>query len=189
MKRAELKDKNVVVEIMTRSLQNDPHFGYLLEKSKNKNKFRIIMEYIFEESFNKGEIYLSDDNTATALWNIKKKETLTWKYISRNISFLFRIGFRSTYRILRMDKLVNQYHPRIEKFAHLYLIGVLPESRGKGYARELITYMVEKSKNNNTALYLETANTTNISIYNKIGFHVFQAINMNGHTLFCMNRH
>lgn len=188
MKRAGLKDKNVVVEIMTRSFQNDPYFGYLLEKSKNKNKFRIIMEYIFEESFNKGEIYLSDDNTATALWKVRNKEKLTWNYIYRKLSFIFKIGFQSTYRILRMDKLVNQYHPRMGKYAHLNLIGVLPESRGKGYMRELINYMVEKSKSNNTALYLETANTTNISIYKKTGFHVFQAINMNGRTLFCMNR-
>ena len=188
MKRAKLEDKNVVVDIMTESLKNDPHFGYLLEKCRNKNKLRIIMEYIFEEAFNKGEIYLNDENTATALWNIKKREKLTWKYIYRNLSFLLKIGIESTYRILKMDKLVNQYHPRIGEYAHLYLIGVMPESRGKGYARELITYMIEKTKKSNTALYLETANTKNISIYNKIGFHVFQAINMNGHKLFCMNR-
>ena len=188
MKRAKLEDKNVVVDIMTESLKNDPHFGYLLEKCRNKNKLRIIMEYIFEEAFNKGEIYLNDENTATALWNIKKREKLTWKFIYRNLSFLLKIGIESTYRILKMDKLVNQYHPRIGGYAHLYLIGVMPESRGKGYARELITYMIEKTKKSNTALYLETANTKNISIYNKIGFHVFQAINMNGHKLFCMNR-
>jgi len=188
MKRARFEDKTVVVDILTKSFKNDPHINFLLEKSKNKNKLRIIMEYVFEESFNRGEIYLSDDNTAAALWNTTKKEKITWGYIYRNLSFLFRIGLSSTLRVLKMDKLVYKYHPLKERYAHLYTIGVLPESQGKGYAKELISFMIDKMKATKATLYLETANTKNIGIYNKIGFHVFQTINMDGHTLFCMNR-
>jgi len=188
MRKAKLEDKNVVIDIMTRSLKNDPHFNFLLEKSRNKNKLRIIMEYLFEESYNKGEIYLNDENTATALWSIKKKEKLTGKCIYRNLSFLLRIGLIPAFRVLKMNKLINQYHPKIGQYAHLHLIGVLPESKGKGCVRELITFMIEKTKKSKTTLFLETANSKNISIYNKIGFHIFQTINMDGHMLFCMNK-
>ena len=128
MKRAKFEDKNVVVSILTKSFKNDPHINFLLEKSRNKNKLRIIMEYVFEESFNKGEIYLNDDNTATALWNITEKEKFNWRFICRNLSFLFKIGIRSTCRILKADKLVNKSHPKTDRYAHLYTIGVLPES-------------------------------------------------------------
>ncbi|MFA5045194.1 MAG: hypothetical protein WC542_04615, partial [Paludibacter sp.] len=96
MKKAKFEDKNVVVDILTKSFKDDPHINFLLEKSKNKNKLRIIMEYVFEESYNKGEIYLNEDNTAVALWNTSKKEKFNWKYIYRNISFLFNIGLEST---------------------------------------------------------------------------------------------
>lgn len=188
MQKAKLEDKNVVVDILTISFKNDPHINFLLEKSKNKNKLRIIMEYVFEESFNKGDIYLNEDNTAVALWNMGTKEKFNWRFIYRNLSFLFRIGFETTSRILKMDKIVHKYHPKTEQFAHLYTIGVLPESQGKGYAKQLINFMAEKMSKTKSALYLETANTTNIGIYNKVGFHVFQTINMDGHTLFCMNR-
>jgi ribosomal protein S18 acetylase RimI-like enzyme len=188
MRRAKLEDKNVVVDILTKSFKNDPHINFLLEKSKSKNKLRIIMEYVFEESFNKGEIYLNDENTAAALWNTTKKEKITWRYICRNLSFVFKIGVESTIRILRADKLVERYHSSANKFVHLYTIGVLPESQGKGYARELIKFMIDKMRTSNAVLYLETSNTMNIGIYNKVGFHVFQTINMEGHTLFCMKR-
>jgi len=188
MRRAKLEDKNVVVDIMTESLKNDPHFSYLVEKSKNKNKLRIVMEYLFEESFNKGEIYLNDENTATALWNIKKREKFSLKYAYRKLSLLLKIGFNSAFRVLKMDKLTSQYHPKIGQYAHLHLVGVLPESKGKAYAQKLIKFMIDKTTKNNTELYLETSNSKNISIYNKIGFHVFKTIDMDGHRLFCMNK-
>jgi len=74
------------------------------------------------------------------------------------------------------------------RFAHLYTIGVLPDSQGKGYARMLINFMVQKMNSTKTAMYLETANVTNIGIYNKMGFHIFDTIEINGHKLFCMNK-
>ncbi|HLP06359.1 MAG TPA: GNAT family N-acetyltransferase [Paludibacter sp.] len=188
MKKAKITDKEVVVDILTTSFVHDPHIGFLLEKSRNKNKLRIIMDYVFEESFNKGEIYLNDDNTAVALWNTSTREKISWKYIWRNLSFLFQIGLASTWRILEMDKLVHMCHPHTGRFAHLYTIGVLPESRGKGYARKMIEFMTQKLSNTQTTLYLETANATNIGIYNKLGFHVFHTIRKDGHKLFCMNR-
>lgn len=188
MRRAKFEDKNVVVDILTKSFKNDPHINFLIGKSKSKNKLRVIMEYIFEESFSKGEIYINDENTAAALWNTTTKEKFTWRFICRNLSFLFKIGLESAVRILKADKLVEKYHSNVHKFAHLYTIGVLPESKGKGYARELIKFMIDKMRTSNAVLYLETTNTTNIGTYNKVGFHVFQTIDMDGHTLFCMKR-
>lgn len=188
MRRAKFEDKNVVVDILTKSVKNDPHINFLLEKSKSKNKLRIIMEYVFEESFNKGEIYLNDENTAAALWNTTKKGKFTWKSICRYVSLLFKIGLESTIRVFKADNLIEKYHSGASKFAHLCTIGVLPESRGKGYVKKLIDGMIDKMRMANGVLYLETADTKDIGTYNKVGFHVFKTINMEGHTLFCMKR-
>jgi len=188
MKKARFEDKNIVVDILAKSLKYDPHINYLLEKSKNKDKLRIIMEHVFDESFNKGEIYLNEDNTAVALWDTAKKEHFNWKFIYRRLSFLVQIGIDSALRILKMDKLVHLTHSQSGQFAHLSTIAVLPESRGKGYVKQLINFMVEKMSRTKSTLYLETENTGNIGIYNKVGFHVFKTIQMDGHTVFCMKR-
>jgi len=49
MRRAGREDKDTVVNILSKSFINDPHVNWLLEKSKCKNKLRIMMEYVFGE--------------------------------------------------------------------------------------------------------------------------------------------
>lgn len=143
MKKASLADKNIVVDILTKSFINDPHVNWLIEKSRSKNKMRIIMDYVFEESLGRGTVYLNDNHTATALWNTEKKEKVTFRYIKRNLSFLYKVGLVSTIRILKADKLIYSKYP--VKYCQLYLIGVVPEEHGKGLASALINPMVEKN--------------------------------------------
>lgn len=186
MRKAGLDDKNIIIDILAKSVKNDPHIDFLLGKSKNKNKLRIVLEYLFEESFNNGEIYLNDDNTAAALWKTSEKAKFTLRSVFSHISLFFKMGFESTFRILKMDKFVKR--PKDGKYAHLYTIGVLPEGRGKGYVKQFINFMADKMSKHKSPIYLETANVKNIGVYNKIGFHVFKAVRQDEHLLFCMSR-
>jgi ribosomal protein S18 acetylase RimI-like enzyme len=186
MRKATLEDKNIVVNILTKSFVNDPHVNWLIEKSKNKHKMKIIMEYVFEESLGRGSVYLSDDNSATALWNTEKKEKVTIRYIIRNLSFLFRIGLKSTTRILKMDKLIYSKYPT--KYCQLYLIGVLPETQGKGYASELMNSMIDKMKTLDIPIHLETENPINVEIYKKKGFSIYNTLQIENNNLYWMSR-
>ena len=170
------------------SFKNDPHVNWLLEKSKNQNKLKILIDYAFEETFERGEIYLSDDKTATALWNFEKKEKITFGYITRNLSFLIRIGIKATVRILKMDKVVHSNYPKTGEYIQLYFIGVLPESRGKGLASELMNPMLDKFTNKSVPIFLETGNTKNVEMYKKKGFGVFDKIHASGLALFLMKK-
>jgi len=186
MKRANLDDKNIVVNILTKSFINDPHVNWLVEKSKNKNKMKIIMEYVFEESLGRGSVYLNDNQTATVLWNTEKKEKITLRYIIRNLSFLFRIGIKSTIRILKTDKLIYSKYP--SKYCQLYLIGVIPEEHGKGLASELMNSMIDKMKSISTPIHLETENPKNVEIYKKKGFSIYHTLQIENNTLYWMKR-
>jgi ribosomal protein S18 acetylase RimI-like enzyme len=186
MRKATLEDKNIVVNILAKSFINDPHVNWLIEKSRNKNKMKIIMEYVFEESLGRGSVYLNDDNTATALWNTEKQEKVTFRYIKRNLSFLFRVGLKATTRILKADKLVYSKYP--DKYCQLYLIGVLPEEHGKGLASEMMNPMIEKMKNSAVPLHLETENPKNVEIYKKKGFSIYHTMQIENNTLYWMRR-
>ena len=188
MRLAEYKDKGLVVSILMTSFKNDPHVNFLLEFSKNKNKLKAIMEYVFEESLNKGEIYINDNNTAVVLWNTKSSEPVNLSFIFRNLLFLFRNGISTTRRVLKMDKLIHEKHPSDGNFVHLYLIGVLPEYQGNGYARQLVQLMIDKHKNTGKLMCLETSNLRNIEIYKKMGFEISNTVIHNDHKIFCMNR-
>lgn len=188
MRKAGHEDKDIVVNILSKSFKNDPHINWLLEESKSQNKLKIIMEYVFEESFGKGEIYLNDDNTATALWNFEKKERFSLQYILRNFSFLFRIGLKTTIKILKIDRLTYNQYPKNKKYCQLYLIGVLPEEQGKGLASVLMNPMIENMVEKSIPLHLETANPKNVEIYKKKGFNIFHKIKLGNNTFYWMRR-
>jgi len=111
LRKAEHKDKAIVTNILAVSFKNDPQVNWYLEESRNRNKLNILVDYVFEETIRKGEIYLSEDNMAAALWNSAKKEKFSLNYIYRNLSFLFRIGIKSTIRILKMINLTYCQFP------------------------------------------------------------------------------
>ena len=188
MRRARREDKDIVVNILSKSFINDPHVNWLLEKSKCKNKLKIMMEYVFGESFNKGEIFLNDDNTAAVLWNFEKKEKVSFEYIIRNLSFLFCVGLKTTIRTLKADMLIYNLYPKNQKYCQLYLIGVLPEGQGKGLASALMNPMIENMQKKAIPVHLETANPKNVDIYKKKGFTIFNTTRLGNNTLFWMRR-
>lgn len=189
MRKASYEDKDIVVNILTKSFINDPHVNWLIEKSKSKNKLKFIMEYVFDESFERGEICLSNDNNAAILWNYETKAKFSFDFIRRNLLFLFRVGLKSTIRALETDKLIYNYYPKNQKYCQLYLIGVLPEGQGKGLASKLINPMIERMKESSVPVHLETANPKNVEIYKKKGFAVINTKQLGCNTLYWMRRY
>lgn len=186
MRKAEYKDKAIVTNILEVSFKNDPQVNWYLEESRNRNKLNILIDYVFEETIRKGEIYISEDNMAAALWNSEKKEEFSLNYILRNLSFLFRIGLKSTIRILKMLKLTYSQYPKNRSYSHLHLIGVMPEAQGKGLASSLMNPILAEKKVNKIPVYLETANQKNVEIYKRKGFRIFNTIQTENPTIYCM---
>ena len=186
LRKAEYKDKAIVTNILAVSFKNDPQVNWYLEESRNRNKLNILIDYVFEETIRKGEIYLSEDNMAAALWNSAKKEKFSLNYIYRNLSFLFRIGIKSTIRILKMMNITYSQYPKNRSYFHLHLIGVLPEAQGKGLASLLMNPILAEKKANKIPVYLETANQKNVEIYKGKGFSVFNTIQTENPTIYFM---
>lgn len=165
-----------VQQILYSAFREDPHTTWLIEQSRNPRKLEILVNYVVEETFRRGTVYLTDDHQGVALWDSEKREPLTWHYLKRNIDFLFRVGFRSVLRILRSESMVHRHFRKYHRFAHLYMIGVLPEARGKGLASELMDPVLEKMKQEGIPLVLETANPRNVEIYKKKGFRSYKTV-------------
>ena len=50
LRKASYNDEAIVVNILCKSFENDPHMKWMLEKSSNTDKLRIIMTYIFRKT-------------------------------------------------------------------------------------------------------------------------------------------
>lgn len=174
-RKATRDDLEIVVNILSRTFKNDPHMNWLLEKCHNTEKLKIMMTYLFYKTLSIGDIYLSKDEQAVALWKSEKKEVFSLDYLMRNLRFFIEIGMTSILRILENERFTYRQYPKRKKYFHLYLIGVLPECQGKGYANRMLSPILDNNAKKSIPVYLETANVTNVKIYEKKGFKVYNS--------------
>jgi ribosomal protein S18 acetylase RimI-like enzyme len=167
---ANQSEKSKIIQIIINAFRNDPHMSWLLAKSNNQKKIEIAAEYITDETFAKGEIYLTNDDLGIALWQTEKKEGFSINFIKRNLLFLFRLGLRTALRSLKNQMLSHSHFPKNKPFYYLTLIGVMPQGQGKGLASNLMNPVLEDCKTKKIPVYLETGNINNVEIYKKKGF-------------------
>ena len=77
MRIATLVDVDLIKRILLVSFKNDPHVKWLLEESKNQFKLSVLIDYVVHQTLRKGEIYLSNDNNAVALWDFERHEKMS----------------------------------------------------------------------------------------------------------------
>lgn len=187
MRIATPADVDLIKNILLASFKNDPHVNWLLEESKCKFKLNILIDYVVHQTLRKGEIYLSDDNNAVALWDCERNEELSFHYIRRNFAFLIQIGMKSVVRIVKSEAHVHNNFRKVPRYCHLYMIGVLPEAQGKGLASALMNPMIRQMKEKSIPVFLETANLRNVDIYKKKGFKTFETLPIGDRNLFLMS--
>ena len=187
MRIATLADLDLIKNILLVSFKNDPHVTWLLEESKNKSKLKVLIDYVVHQTLRRGEIYLSDDNNAVALWDFERNERMSFHYIWRNLAFLIRIGIKSVVRIVKSEAQVHNNFDKYPRYCHLYMIGVLPEEQGKGLASALMNPMIRRMKEKSIPVFLETANLRNVDIYKKKGFKIFKTLTIGDQNLFLMS--
>lgn len=188
MTRAEPSDLDTVVEILVDAFSSDPYVNWLLEKSRDPLKLRHLIDYVVDEAYWRGEIWLAGDGAAAALWHPSEAERFSWRFLLRNTAFLSRIGLVATLRTLSMEHAVHALIPGAEPYHHLYLIGVRSGSRGQGLASALIDPMIRRLDEENSRIVLETANSTNVLIYQKKGFEIVGTVARRGITVYVMER-
>ena len=187
MRIATLADVDLIKNILLVSFKNDPHVNWLLEESKNKSKLNALIDYVVHQTLRKGEIYLSDDDDAVALWDFERNEKLSFHYIWRNLAFLIQIGIKPVVRIVNSEAHVHNNFRKYPRYCHLYMIGVKPEAQGKGLASALMNPMIQRMKEKSIPLFLETANPRNVGIYKKKGFKIFETLTIGDRNLFLMS--
>jgi ribosomal protein S18 acetylase RimI-like enzyme len=183
MRIATLADVDLIKNILLISFRNDPHVTWLLEESKNKFKLKVLIDYVVHQTLRRGEIYLSDDNNAVALWDFERSERMSLHFISRNLAFLIQIGVKPVARIVKSEAQVHNNFHKYPHYCHLYMIGVLPEEQGKGLASALMNPMIQRMKERSIPIFLETANLRNVDIHKKKGFKDLQHSDYRGSEL------
>lgn len=187
MIKASMLDKYSIVNVLFRSFEHDSFLKMML-KSNNLGKIKILFNYIVEEAFRIGEIYFNEDKSGVVLLTSSEKEQMSVNLIIRFIKTAYRLGIRSVYQILRVNNTLHSFYPKSISYYHLAFIGVLPEKQGQGIGSQLLSFVIAKAEKRNLPIYLETAKMSNVEIYKKRGFEVYDSVTLKTEIMFFMRK-
>lgn len=184
MREATARDKGLVVDILTRSFQDNQSVNYLIPSdAKRINRIRALMDYSFETCQLFGKVYVSDDNKGCALVSFPEKKKITLRSLWLEVKLIFTsIGFGNITKAINREKEISKNYPA-STFLYLWFIGVHPESRNSGVGQKLMAELLVESERMNRPIYLETSTLKNIPWYKKFGLNVYNQLDF-GYDLF-----
>jgi hypothetical protein len=188
MDRATYADKELVVNILSSSFDDNKSVNYILKQDgKRALRLRRLMEYSFEMCYRFGDIIISDDRKGCALIIMpdKKKINLTTIFLDAKLA-LTCIGIFGIKKAMLREARINKIHPD-HPIYYLWFIGVAPEEQSKRVGSRLLKQVIKQSEIRNRPIYLETSTIKNLPWYQKFGFTIFEQIEF-GYTLFCLKR-
>lgn len=188
MKRADENQKSLVVDILSRSFDDNKSVNYVVKQdSERQSRIKGLMEYSFNVCNAFGEVWLSDDNEACALVLLPDKKRTTLNSILWDAKLaLSVIGLNRIGSVLGRESKINSFHPR-EPFTYLWFIGVKPGLQNKGKGSALLEEIIEASNDQGRPIYLETSVDRNLPWYQKHGFEIFTTLSLT-YTLYLLRR-
>jgi len=188
MIKANYNDKHLVVDILTKSFATNKSVNYIVKQEGNKlESIRYLMDYSFEVCNLFGEVFISEDRKACALILYPEQKKTTLKSVWLDIKLIFFcVGLQNIKKTLNREALIKKIQPKVP-MTYLWFIGVHPEYQGQGSGTTLLNELIQNSKLKNLPVYLETSTIKNLPWYQKLGFTIYQELNL-GYTLYFLKR-
>lgn len=189
MIRAAYSDKHIVVDILTKAFDHNKSVNFVVKQDKNRiRRISELMSYSFEMCFAFGEVFLSPERHACALILFPDEQRTTLKTISWHIELIWKsIGVMNVWKVLKRSTLIKRQYPD-EPICHLWFGGVDPSYQRRGVASKWLNELVREDISRNRPLFLETSTQQNLSLYQKLGFQIYQQLEIAGHMLYLMRR-
>ena len=188
MIKADYKDRKLVVDILSRSFDDNKSVNYVIKQDgKRKERVRKLMEYSFDVCHLFGEVFLSDDKNGCALILLPDKKKTSFKSILLDVKLIFKsLGLANIKKTLDRESKIKRLHSDGLMY-HLWYIGVEPGHQNKGIGSDLLRDVLNESDKTNRPVYLETSTTKNIIWYEKFGFRIYNELDL-GYKLFLLKR-
>jgi len=188
MIKANYDDKQLVVDILSKSFGNNQSVNYIANSGKNgTNRIRYLMDYSFEVCHKFGEIYLSDDRHAVALILYPETKKTNFSSVLLDVKLILNcIGVSNIGKALKRESSIKKLQPQ-KPMNYLWFIGVDPQEQGNGIGSQLMKEVIDHSEEMQKPIYLETSTLSNLPWYEKFGFKIYDELNLS-YKLYFLNR-
>lgn len=192
MIKANYKDKGLVIDILYHAFVNitiPNSINFVVKQDKQRKKrLRFLMEYLFLKALDFGEIYISNNKKACILLLYPHKEKNTFQNILRDSKLAFTtIGILNMYKVLKREYQLKKHHIK-EPHIHPLIMGVQEAYQGKGLGVRLIYEVLDKYKGNKLPCIIETTTKSNLKLYKKFGFYIFNQTTDLGYPLYFLRK-
>ncbi len=184
MKRANPEDKNLIIDLLTKSFDSNLSVNYIVKQDNSRIKcIQALMEYSIDVCWMFGDVFLSDDNKSCALILYPQQKKTTWKSIWLDAKLIASaIGVGGIIKTMKRESLIKNLQPK-QPMAYLWFIGVDTLYQHQGIGSSLLQEIVLKAIDENLPIYLETSTLKNIPWYERFGFEIYNELNLD-YTLF-----
>jgi ribosomal protein S18 acetylase RimI-like enzyme len=179
MRKAELKDIQLVTHILSQAFSENMSVNYVVKQDRNRlTRIEKLMQYSFTTCIDFGEVWISENEEGCALLLYPDKIKTTFKSLLRDIKLAVAvIGLERLPLVLRRESWIKKNHPA-GAFCHLWFIGVNPGYQKKGCGGDLLKHVIHRAEIKNRPIYLETSVDLNLPWYQRFGFDVFHTIEL-----------
>jgi ribosomal protein S18 acetylase RimI-like enzyme len=159
-----------VSETLARAFMDDPLVGFFLpDPARRAAKAPLMFRMLLKLGIKYRACYTTDGHEAVAYWRPPNRWHLSlWDYIAIGPGMLSVFGTDALRAMGAMDA-VEKQHP---KTPHWYLqaVGTDPAKQGKGFGSVVIRHQLRMADAARVPCYLESSKSTNIPIYQNLGF-------------------
>lgn len=190
MRKAEPRDKDLIVDILTRSFEANQSVNYIVKQDKKRIKrIEALMDYSFEICYLFGDVFLSEDKKACALILYPDKKKTLLKSILLDARLIFTcVGLSNIKKTMHREAMIKKLQPK-EPMYYLWFIGVDPEYQNEGIGSKLLQEIIDDSSKKQRAIFLETSTLKNIPWYKKFDFHIYHELELSYKLFFLKRAH
>src|SRR5687767_3412602 len=158
MVTAQHHDKQLVVDILTRSFQDNKSVNYIIKQdSKKEERLMKLMEYSFDVCYLFGDVFLSDDKKGCALILLPEKKKTNLKSMLLDLKLILgATGLSNVKKAMDRESKIKKLHPP-DPMYYLWFIGVDPKVQNKGTGTTLLKDVIKQAEAKNRSVYLETS--------------------------------
>lgn len=188
MIRAEYTDKELIVDILTSSFDDNKSVNYIIKQdNKRAQRLKNLMSYSFEVCYMFGDVFLTNDKKGCALILLPDRKKTTLKSILLDIKLIVScVGSSNIKKALDRESKIKKLHPEGLMY-YLWFIGVDPDQQNKGIGSKLMNEVIREAASKQRPIYLETSTLKNIPWYEKFGFAIYNELDL-GYKLFFMKK-
>jgi hypothetical protein len=188
MIKADINEKELIVNILAQSFGDNKSVSYIVKQDKKRSeRLKKLMEYSFDICHLFGDVFLSEDKKGCALVVMpdKKKTTLQSILLDAKLATTC-IGLSNIKKAMAREGKIKKLHPK-EPMYYLWFIGVDPSEQNKGVGTKHLKEVIIEGASRQRPIYLETSTLKNIPWYEKFGFTVYDKLDF-GYELFRMKK-